>query len=1030
MDSFVIVVLVIAVLWLFVKLRGQTANRKKLEQHSDLIGRLHQRVTALEQAAAAQQSSVAPQAAAPVVRGGPFPASVVQPKEDLAPSIPPVTDNRDDIPSMPFGAAPEPVLLAKEDTSGDQASFAPQFSSAPFLEKPSDTPSSASAGNVSPDLRSPPDLHTTLPPAAPKRHVSIEERLGQNWLNKLGIVILVIGLAGGLGLLLRTIGPAGKSAIGVVLSLAILGGGVLLERKQQYRIFARALIGGGWALTFFVTFALYHVEAMQVLSSQGLDLVLMLIVTAAMVAHSLKYKSQVVTSLAFLLAFVTVGLSHVTMFSLVAGALLALGLVYVAAREYWFELGLAGLVGVYLNHFLWLHRVLPDGGQPGHPFPEFIPSAALLLFYWLLFRLFYVLRVPKTRSQEMVSSFTAILNSAGLLSLLKYQSSHPEWAFRGLLILGIVEFALAFLGRRKWRGSFIVLSTLASAFLLAAIPFRFSGSHWTLLWLLEAEVLFIAGVRMKEVVFRRLGVLAGFATAWQLLITGVSSVFLYRQTNVDSTHHLHLAITLFCAAVLFWLNAEFCTRRWSFVSENELDRVGLRVTSYLALIASTAGLWVCFPGTWTIVVWLLAVLALAWFADRLSARDLATQADMLAVCAIIRAAILNFSLTDHWHGLSLRAITVTLCGILLYLGMLRKTHALGLARDYIAPAYSWAAAALLGTLLWYELEPVAVAVAWGVFGLLLFELGTMLRRSYFRHQGYALLAASFVRIWFSNLNVGDASHTLSPRLYTVLPLIAAYFWVYQRLQGEPSSAETRVSRFEKNAGMIAAWLGTIAATALLYFEVRPDWVGIAWALFALVLLALGWWLKRTLFVAQSLVLLLAAAIRASMFHLFSPEPLATAFTSSRVFYVSVICVLMLLALPIAFRLRAQFALLAADAKSGWRRYTLFRPEQPFFFVPLALIAVLLFIQLHAGMITTGWVVLGLITFVFALTVGERSYRLAGLGLLLLGVGKVILYDIWHASTNDRILTLIVMGLALLLVSFLYSRYRETILKFL
>ena len=111
----------------------------------------------------------------------------------------------------------------------------------------------------------------------------------------------------------------------------------------------------------------------------------MFVIASAMVVHSLHYRSQVVTSLAFLLAFVTVGISQVTLFSLVAGALLATGLVYVAAREYWYELGICGLVGVYLNHFLWLHRVLPDGATPGNPFPEFIPSAALLLFYWLLF---------------------------------------------------------------------------------------------------------------------------------------------------------------------------------------------------------------------------------------------------------------------------------------------------------------------------------------------------------------------------------------------------------------------------------------------------------------------------------------------------------------------------------------------------------------------------------------------------------------------------------------------------------------------
>jgi hypothetical protein len=53
-----------------------------------------------------------------------------------------------------------------------------------------------------------------------------------------------------------------------------------------------------------------------------------------------------------------------------------------------------------------------------------------------------------------------------------------------------------------------------------------------------------------------------------------------------------------------------------------------------------------------------------------------------------------------------------------------------------------------------------------------------------------------------------------------------------------------------------------------------------------------------------------------------------------------------------------------------------------------------------------------------------------LGLLMLGVGKILVMDIWNTSTMDRFITLIVMGAALLLVSFLYTRYRETLLKLL
>jgi hypothetical protein len=75
---------------------------------------------------------------------------------------------------------------------------------------------------------------------------------------------------------------------------------------------------------------MYHVPAAQVFSSQAADLVLMLAVAAAMVAHTLRYRSQVVTGLAFLLAFLTVTISHSNVYSLSAGAVLAAGMVVIA----------------------------------------------------------------------------------------------------------------------------------------------------------------------------------------------------------------------------------------------------------------------------------------------------------------------------------------------------------------------------------------------------------------------------------------------------------------------------------------------------------------------------------------------------------------------------------------------------------------------------------------------------------------------------------------------------------------------------
>ena len=888
----------------------------------------------------------------------------------------------------------------------------------------------------------PPPPPPPKPPKAPKPHVSLEARLGQNWLNKLGIVTLVIGLALFLGYQLRTLGPLGKSLIGAVLALGILGAGLWLERKPNYRLFARTCIGGGWALTFFLAFAVYHLPALQVVTSQTLDLILMIIVAAAMVAHSLRYHSQVVTTIAFLLAFVTVGISDVTVFSLVAGALLAAALAYVVARERWFALGLAGLIGVYVNHFLWLQRVLPGGGVVGHPFPQFLPSAALLLAYWLIFRLVYVFRTPSNQTQQLLTTTTAILNTVGLLGLLKYQSSHPEWAFYGLLALGVAELVLCFVARPKNRIAFIVLSTIASVLLLAAVPFRYSGASWQLLWLLEAEALFIAGIRLHESVFRRLGILAGFATAGYVIVTSATEI----AAEPDHTDHLRTAIVVFMAAIIFWLNSEFFTRRAKFIVERGFDRIALRVTSYIA--ASLAGLGCCivcltgpdFESGWLLkiaglgIAWLIFALGLSQFADWLASQDLATQADLLAVAAVIRMLVINLRMNPSWpfNRYPLRLITVSLAAALLYFGMRRKTAAYILPARFIAAAYSWAAGGLVALLLWYQLQPISVAVAWGVFALVLFELGILFRKDFLRHQSYALLAAAFVRIFFANMNVPAEHHGLSPSVYTVVPLIAAFSWVYER-------SRSLDARFERIAGAIFDTCGLIALTTLLYFELQPDWVILGWTLIAVAVLALAALKKRRLFIAQALALLVPVAARGIFYHLFSTPALEATFFTSRWYTIGVTCAMLLLSLPLAFMLRRYFGAPLQPEGVGRSADTpvfvslnaiLHRPEQPWFFTPLALLTLLLFVQLTGARITIGWSALGVLTFLFALTVKQRSYRLAGLGLLLLGVAKILTWDVWHAQPTERYLTLIIMGAALLLVSFLYSRYRETLLKFL
>jgi uncharacterized membrane protein len=760
----------------------------------------------------------------------------------------------------------------------------------------------------------PPVVEAPRVVAEPVVRESLEAKLGQSWLNRLGIITLVVGIALLLGRELVLFGALGRVLTGVALAALLLGGGLWLERRENYRVFARAGIGGGWALTFFLAFAVQHVDALRLIDSQLVDLVLMFVVAAAMVAHSLRYRSQVVTTLAFFLAFLTIGISEVTVFSLVAGAVLAAALAVIVARQRWFVLGLAGVVGVYVNHYLWLQRVFPGAG---HVFPEFTASAGLLLAYWMVFRAVYVLRAPEGDDEQAVSALAAVLNSAGLLALLHYQSQHPEWAFWALLVLGVVEFVLAFVARPKNRVGFVVLSSLATVYLLAAVPFRFSGASWVLFWLLQAEALVLVGLRMEERVLRRLGVLAGLVTALALL---QSWLVRFGQGTLPAASG-HMTVVMVTAAVVFWLNSEAAPLRWAAIVEEDFDRVTLGAMS---------------------------------------------------CCAALFAAMV----------------------------------------------------------IWSEVPPAYIALAWAALGLVLLELGLRAKRGWLlRVEGYAFFAMSFARLFFNNFALSDVAHHNSLRVLTVLPLIAAYAWVYERTQRLAASEY----EFDRVAGVVAVWLGLVAAAMLTYLELPSEWVFDGFALLAALLLTVALLVKRPLFVMQAYAVLVLATVRGLVVNFADSAPtgpngVLLGFVHTRVFTVSLASVLLLAALPAAFALRRHMA--ASGAHEVQPLDLLRRPEQPFFFVPLLLITLLLAVELHGGGVTIGWSALGLLVFLFALAVGERSYRLSGLGLLLLGVAKLLAWDIWHASSGERTFALIAMGVALLLVSFLYSRFKETLLKLL
>ena len=1099
------------------------------------LKKLTARVAELEKQLAAHPTEKAPVAAVPPPAAAP--AAAVHPPRPEAPHEPVIPPAKPAAPASTQIPPPRPVPP-----------------SSPIPPGP--------ASHVTPARPAPSGPGSFAPPAAaqPRREVrDIEQALGTNWLNKIGIAVLVIGIALFLAYKFPTLSNPEKVGLGYAVSFGILGLGVFLERKDLYRIFARALIGGGWALVFFTTYAMYFVKYTQVIQTEWIDLVILFAVAWLMVLHTLRYNSQVVTGLAFLLGFTTVAISQNTVYCLAAGAILAFGLVAIVHKRGWFELEIFGLIASYLNHYVWLRSVIEPMGSQRHMFPEFFPSAALLCTYWALYRWSYIARRIQTASQEHISTAAALLNTGFLLFLFKYQSVRPELAFYALLVLGAIELTLGQLPvTRKRRTAMTILSTIGIVLLVAAVPFKYSGMGTAILWLAEAETLIFVGVLTRETLFRQFGFLSAVLTLGDMLYAGAEPIFETRMGEIDLLHsapEYRIAVTFLFAGLLFFVDAEWIPKKWRQAIQSDFEEILFRAISYLGGFALFVGLWLAFPNLWTAVAWSAAGLALAIAGRAANAKDLSHQANWLGLAGFFAAMFVNidaassarlpsnivralspgsairhgvfhfdvlfitvalvvallyacaflsgptdsvtariFSAIHTWTAitlllaltmqetsfpwlsviwaffglllliaagylkrsefslqaalvsafavvltltvnlsapgpfslipsLSIRLVTMALTASFLYASAWWCTRIKEQFAAAFASAYSWAGSFLVWMLLLYEVRSLDVALAWVVFGVALFECEFALSSFNLRLQSYFVFASALFRVFY--VNVEASPHDMA---VATLPLALAFYYVHWRseMQRDKQLAEDR----QLLAGQLIGYFGTTTVATVLYFGLDAGWVGTGWAVLALLLIAVAWAAEHNVLLHHSLLLAGAVLVRTVLVDL--PQPLVhdAGLMQNRSFHVSAACAALFACLAFAFPLRKRIAAAGSSGSLIDSLPFVQRPEQVFFFVPLALVTALIARDVSEGRVTMAWGIEAVVVFMFALLVGERSFRLTGLGLLLLCVGKIVLLDVWRQNKADRFTTFIILGIALLLVSFLYTRYSSAIRRYL
>ena len=758
------------------------------------------------------------------------------------------------------------------------------------LEVDETAPAAAAAGRAAAEVLpvampapAMPPVATSAPPetaseAVPPDSEAWEVVVGTSWLNKIGVLVFVVGVALLVGYSFTHIGPLGRVAMGFALSLAMLAAGVVAERRETYRNYAYGLIAGGWAGIYFTAFAMHAVPAARVVDNPAIATALLLAISAGMIGHSLRYRAQTVTALAYIAAYAALVLVPLSSFALLASIPLALSVLAVAARLQWPGVALLGVASTYTLFVLRLD-VLADASIA-------VDSTLPLLtlgIYWLMFE---IADIAAARPRGSLSLFP--LNAVGLIGAASLQlpvndpatmTTFTALASAGYLVSAIVRARLAAAPAGEDTGD-IRFGTrhaaLALAVTLAAwsIDLRFSANAQTLALLTLAELVIVAGLALRDRPIRVIGGAALLLTALHGGSYALSTALLTRDgpTLLASTTPVAVLVALAC-----WLNREIVRARRLTPALIE------RTYTWIAFVLVSLVLAHEVPGDdWPMAAAAFAIVLLeAGLRRSASYRFQSYLAGAFAGLMLmtrylaetgrnILDATARLPASDAWMVIMATALLLTAA----WLRLRQQSAQPGSPVDPAAAAPVAAGLAGFGVVLlvWHLLPPLGVAPVWAAIALGSTAAGARTASAGARWQGYLLATAAVLRASSAIVELEAAS--TAALLSAIVVIAAAYATSLVPRRAIAAASAPGAANAEPAGRIVTSIAATLLLTVLILNEAPLRFVTVGWGLEGLALFAAGFGLRDRVLRLSGLGVLAACLLKLSLSDLRDLEPLA------------------------------------------------------------------------------------------------------------------------------------------------------------
>ncbi len=326
------------------------------------------------------------------------------------------------------------------------------------------------------------------------KNPDLEKFIGENLINKIGIAILVLGIAFFVKYAIdqNWINEAGRVAIGMGCGAILVG--LAHYMRNSYRSFSSVLAGGGIAVFYFTIAFAYH--QYHHLMSQTAAFVIMVIITAFAVALSVLYDKLELAVIASIGGFITPFLvsngdgNYIALFSYLV--ILNLGQVSLSWFKRWPLINIIALFFTIIIYGSWLGYSLADNKLFSYPV-----ALAFASIYYLIFIIMNMVNQLRNKLQfKAFDFFILVLISFWYYAVGMVLMHHwHNGAYMGLFTLsaGIINLALAwivFKSGKADRNLLYLLIGLTATFVTLTIPIQLHGHAITMFWSAEIVLLY------------------------------------------------------------------------------------------------------------------------------------------------------------------------------------------------------------------------------------------------------------------------------------------------------------------------------------------------------------------------------------------------------------------------------------------------------------------------------------------------------------------------------------------------------------